>query len=56
MALGCCSIYIRVKNIGRGLVHDPLSAIKKFQTLSLQDVYCSPLPKYYRDAVYIRKV
>jgi hypothetical protein len=35
-------------NAGCGRVHVPLSSIKKFQTLSLQEVYYPPLPIYYR--------
>ena len=55
-ASGCCSIYIHSNNTERGLFHDPLSFVKKSQTLSLQDVYYPPLPIFYRDTLYIRKV
>lgn len=55
-AAGCCSIYTRSNSTERGLFHDPLSFVKKSQTLSLQDVYYPPLPIFYRDTLYIRKV
>lgn len=52
---GLLSSYIHSKNAGCGLAHDPLSSVKKFQTLSLEEVYYPPLPIYYRGVLYIRK-
>lgn len=49
-ALGYFPFTFALKTLDVVLVHDPLSSVKKFRTLSSQDVYCPPLPNYYRDA------